>query len=86
MTPLQIVMMLHYYAIAEPYAYRDPCHANSEAVRKQRDRLVSFELIEPDPNSRSGYRATERGVAYVEALERTPLPIKKWVMPLTGAE
>jgi hypothetical protein len=81
MTPLQIRMMLHYYAISAPYAVDNPQHADSLAVREQRQRLINDELIEPDETSGSGFRATDRGDAYVEALCAMPLPIKKWVMP-----
>lgn len=81
MTPLQIRMMLHYYAIAEPYAADDPRHGHSAAVFEQRQSLVDASLIETDEHSGSGYKATDRGVAYVEALCALPLPIKKWVMP-----
>lgn len=81
MTPLQLTMMLHHYAIAEPYAKGDPDHANSRAVREQRQLLINDELIEPDEMSGSGFRATDRGRAYVEALCAMPLPVKKWVMP-----
>ncbi len=81
MTPLQIQMMLHYYAIAEPYACRQPEHANSEAVHQQRHSLICDELLETDPGSPSSFRVTERGLAYVKALKDMPLPIKKWVMP-----
>jgi hypothetical protein len=81
MTPLQISMMLHYYAIAAPYAQNDPEHANSPAVFEQRGELMRDGLIKPDVESRSGWRATPRGTAYVDALCRMPLPICKWVTP-----
>lgn len=78
MTPLQIRMMLHYYAIAK-YGERDHLHANSPAVFEQRGYLIRDGLIEADETSGSGYRATDRGVAYVELLCQMPLPIQKWV-------
>lgn len=82
MTPLQIVMMLHYYAIAEPYAMRQPEHATSPAVKEQRMALLHSDMLELD-NSPSGYAVTPRGLAYIEALLEVPLPIKKeiWVIP-----
>lgn len=81
MTPLQIKMVLHYYAIAEPYALLDPAHANSDAVCTQRALLCSDGLIEAIAGSPSGYRITPRGEAYVDAVCATPLPVSKWVIP-----
>lgn len=68
MTPLQIAMY-------------DKAHQSSDAVHRQRQDLITYELLETDESSRSGYRVTERGVAYVKALCEMPFPIKKWVMP-----
>ena len=81
MTPLQIKMVLHYYAIAEPYALLDPAHAKSAAVCAQRALLCSDGLIEATAEAQSGYRITPRGEAYVDALCAMPLPVSKWVMP-----
>ncbi len=81
MTPLQIKMVLHYYAIAEPYGIREPQHAESPAVYQQRGALVALGLIEEDGDWPAGYRTTGRGNAYVEALCAMDLPIQKWVMP-----
>jgi hypothetical protein len=81
MTPLQIQMMLHYYAIAEPYACRQPEHAHSGATKDQRLQLIAWDLLEFTPDKPSSYTPTEKGVAYVQALCDMPLPIKKWVMP-----
>lgn len=71
MTVLQIQMMLHYYAIAEPYAMRDPEHANSIAVHEQRYKLYEWGLIMPD-NSPSGWYPTELGRKYIEELKAMP--------------
>jgi hypothetical protein len=73
-------MMLHYYAINAPYAEHDPAHAKSIAVENQRAQLISFELLETATAAPSGYRVTERGAVYVEALCDMPLPVKKWVV------
>jgi len=83
MTPLHLQMLLHYYAIAEPYAKNDPLHAESRAVSRYRDQLVSLKLIHEDPTSGSGYSCTERGFAYVEALKALPLPevFTEWKIP-----
>jgi len=74
-------MMLHYHTRGEPYARYEPDHAQSGAVKSQREGLMVWELLETDGGSPSGYRVTERGRAFVEAICAMPLPIKKWVMP-----
>lgn len=79
--PLKIVMMLHYYAIAAPYAEYDPAHRESQAVAHFRDELIRDGLIEADPASPSGYTATERGRVWVDMICDTPLPIQKWSPP-----
>ena len=85
MTLLQVSMMLHYYAIAEPYAMRQPEHANSLAVRNQRLDLANAGLLEviPDTDDRHqvGWRCTEKGHAYVDAVCAVQVPICKWVQP-----
>lgn len=67
-TPLHIQLMLHYYAIAAPYAEHDPAHANSVATRDYTDELIMWDCIAKDNNSPSGYRATNKGHAWVDRL------------------
>lgn len=81
MTPLQITMMLHYYAIAAPYSKEDEDHANSPAVTEQRGWLLNADMLRYSSKSSSGYEVTERGAAFVDALCSLPLPVSKWVMP-----
>lgn len=71
MTPLMIQMMLHYYAICEPYACRDQVHANSIAVSQQRHQLYKLGLLIPDDGP-SGWYPTEAGRDYVERLKQVP--------------
>lgn len=73
MTPLQIQMMLHYYAIAEPYAMRQPEHAGSRSVIDQRMKLINLGLLSVVPETPSGYRPTELGREYVDRLCNTPI-------------
>lgn len=80
MTPLQITMMLHYYACGSVYAKHEPEHAGSAAVREQRAALISSDLLEPDDSRESGYRVTGRGAAYVEGLKNMQLPVCRWVI------
>lgn len=81
MTPLHWQMLLHYYAIAEPYAATNPGHANSLAVKSYTEWLIDNDLIKIDVSSGSGYRATERGEALVEFICNLPLPARIWQMP-----
>ena len=81
MTVLQLMMLLHYSAIAEPYSLRHPKHANSSAVAEQRQWLINDNLLVEDDKWGSGYQLTERGRAFVEALKAMPLPICKWEVP-----
>lgn len=79
-TPLEIQMMLHYYAIAEPYACREPLHAGSRAVSEQRGRLLRLGMLEAADMDEwpSGYRVTEKGLVYVKALQSVSEPTARW--------
>lgn len=82
MTPLQIKMMLHYYAIAEPYSARDLCHANSSAVHEQREFLVNCGMLRINDSSDSGYEVTDKGQFYIEYLLSVPVPSTKFVIEI----
>lgn len=47
MTPLHLMMLLHYHAISEPYAVREPGHRYSPAVCDYRTELFRWKLIVP---------------------------------------
>lgn len=81
-SPLHWQMLLHYYAIAEPYAQDRPGHANSLAVKAYTEQLLKDNLIRPDETSGSGYRVTDRGEVLVEYICNLPLPVQEWRMPL----
>lgn len=79
MTSLQVTMMLHYAAIASPYARYEPEHANSRAVYEQRIKLCNLDLLrEGGP---AGWQVTDRGRAYVEHVKSVQVPICQWVQP-----
>ena len=87
MTPLEIDIILHYYAIAEDYRGGDH---SAPAVGEAIKRFISADMLRPatpNPEDRllavrpPAYVVTERGRIYVEALQAVPLPIQKWVMP-----
>lgn len=67
-TPLQVMMLLHYYTIAEPYSVHNPAHANSEAVTEQRASLIHWGYLKVDNSWDSGYRVTQAGLNYVRRI------------------
>lgn len=78
MSSLDIKLMLHFYAICEPYSGPE---AGSRAFDESIAFLSCYEMIEP---CEYGYRATEGGAMYVDALKAVPFPERRWVMPLAA--
>lgn len=93
MSPLEIKMILHIYAIVTDYRDQpDARHGHSEAVRETLESFEASGLIEQsfpdevwDAMSRSDrpsqYHITEKGTAFVEALCAVKLPVIKWMQP-----
>lgn len=88
MPPMKIAMMLHFATVVGPY----PPESDrvSEAYACFVRELLEQGMIErPTREERFAfpgwaYRATDKGVVYVEALKRVPLPVQAqpvWVMP-----
>jgi hypothetical protein len=75
LTPLHIQILLHYYAIAEPYAKDKPAHANSIATITYTQQLVQHGLIYRNEDSPSGYSSTTCGEAFIERLLATPIAL-----------
>ena len=79
-TPLKMQMLLHYYAIAEPYALREPKHANSEAVKEQREELIYEGMLEA-VEGYTGYIVTEKARCYIAyILNNVEYPKQAWIM------
>lgn len=83
MTPLEISILLHYRCTVTDFRDGD---FSAPAVREAIDRLHKVDdLLMLTPQgmraTHGAYVITERGRAFVEALERMPLPIQVWVMP-----
>ena len=76
MSPLEIMVLLHHYFAAERWPRPSPAYSDALA------RFLNCGLIEPNPENPSGYDCTPRGVAFVKALQATPLPVReaKWVV------
>ncbi len=84
LTPLQWTMLLHYHAIAEPYAIRHPKHAHSSVVIDQRLKLVDREFLKSDNGWPSGYRLTGKGRCLIQHICNDlpePVSITEWEMP-----
>jgi hypothetical protein len=67
MTPLHIMMLLHYYAVAEPYSIRNDKHRFSSAVRDYRLDLYRRGLIQPITDDGSRYVVVDEPRAKVFA-------------------
>lgn len=79
MTPLQLEILLHYYACANDFRDGD---FSAPAVREAIDRFKASEMLTINiERSAATYMLTERGRVYVEAVLVVPLPEKRWVMP-----
>lgn len=78
MTPLEIEILLHYYARTNDYREGD---FSAPAVRSAIDSFVDAELIVPRSKESAAYAIAERGTVYIDALKAVPLPTRKWVMP-----
>lgn len=81
-TPLEIKMLLHYYAIAAPFKSpywpsikNDP---DPPAVVEQRQRLIDDGYIKSDESWPAFYRTTEKGNAIVALICNPPDPIEVW--------
>lgn len=74
-TPIAITFMFACYYAADPESYLGTAHWNSEAGRGTRLWLFREQLIGPDN------KATSRGIAWVNYICHTPLPVEKWVIP-----
>lgn len=78
MTPLQLEILLHYYAKADDYRCGD---FGAPSVRDAIEHFKREELLESDPTQQRCYTLGERGRVLVEAVLSVPLPERRWVMP-----
>ena len=69
MSPLQINLLLHVYAIAKPFD-----HPDKPIYQKEKNNFVARKLIKEDPESACGYSMLPRGYALIKMLLNTPLP------------
>lgn len=76
MTPLQIGIMLHYYAMGDDYREAD---FSAPAVREAIDWLNDEQMIYRTRGGKPKCRITDKGRAYVDYLCAVPLPVVKYV-------
>jgi hypothetical protein len=76
LAPITIIYMLACYTSPKPEEeVGGPSVWNSEAGRETRNWLRDNGLVGED------WRATEKGIAWVQFICETPLPVSKWVLP-----
>lgn len=80
LTPLKLNLLMHVYAIAEPFN-----HPDAPAWYSARSELVMNNLIDVSNKSPCGYSLTQRGRAFVKLILSTPMPeyITVYVDPRT---
>jgi hypothetical protein len=83
MTPFEIDVLLHYYTRPTDH---EVLQRNPPIWTETRTRFVADGLLEVSSNRCTAFKITDRGRAYVEALQRVPLPIQKWVQPEADAQ
>lgn len=80
MKPVQLQVLLHYYAFCSDYNNGD----YSPAVRQAIDFLVQQGMIYPSQSRGLDdpyYKVSERGQVFVKAMCDLPLPVQTWTMP-----
>ena len=83
MSPLEIEMLFHIDHRHEPLAnLGDPGSSQNRALRS----FVALGLIVDHHESAAGWRLTERGMAYVQFLQKIPLPVCVWRLPIEGLD
>lgn len=86
MTPIQIECLLHYSCRADDWRNGTYPPAGRDALLHLiGEEMLSFHGFEverfADGTIKARYKLTERGRAYVDALQRVPLPEQSWVIP-----
>ena len=76
--PIYVSFMLAVHTSANPAAQLGQAHWSSPAGHEVREWLIDNNLMVEHPG---GYRATERGQAWVKFICSTPLPEAQWVLP-----
>lgn len=75
LAPIHITFMMACHCSPQPEQELGSDHWNSTAGRETRQWLLDEALIDSDN------RSTSRGVAWIEVICQTPLPVQQWVKP-----
>lgn len=79
LTPIELIILLHYYYSAEEFKHEIACFdAINDAHLKLRNRGL-LEVATKDTDIES---ITDKGTCYVKAILATPLPVAIWVLPI----
>jgi hypothetical protein len=74
MTPLHLLILLHYYTTVGNYA-EGTAHGNSAATKEYSDQLYRWNLLAYTNIPEQTYKITDRGRAFVCGLLQMPIPI-----------
>ena len=87
MTLLEIQILIHYHCYTTDYRDGDfTAPAVRNAIEEFRGNLNLLQSVPEEEHDGTMkllpmYRITERGSAFVEALQKIPLPQQVWIMP-----
>jgi len=73
MTPLHLGILLHHYANPSPYPHR------SMAADEYAEDLAKWGMMVHKDADEFCMRVTPKGVAWLERVLETPMPVQRWV-------
>jgi len=82
LAPVHIQPLLEIHCLV----YKKDCYYIGSNTCTAMVDLVKMGFIEPDPRispakaEPHGWQTTEKGRAWIEAMQRTPVPIQRWVV------
>jgi hypothetical protein len=74
MSPLGIMIMLHYYAYPSDFPDKSP------AAERLIGQLITADMLTPKIGE-AHRQITPKGIAYVDGLKNMPLPVQVWQVP-----
>ena len=82
MVPYELDVAVWYYCRAEDHPSME---RDAPMWRQTVERFLAEGLLVTPGSHDMVYGPTDRLRAFVEALEQTPLPVQKWIMPVMGS-
>ena len=77
MTPYEINVLLYYYSRVDDH---EDIHRQPPIWEPTIEALMADGLLQCAGDGERAYKLTERGEAYIDALQRVPPPEQRWVM------